>query len=237
METRFKTVRTDYQEMLKDQDHKRKFTQSNLSEEFKKRNFWISRETIGKLETGNPSAPVTKDVLLAYHTFFGVSSDWLLGISNTRYPSKKKGDISFISNYIGISEEAIKNLKNYSKIEKDIINLLIEDDTMLLVLFAIYNYFPDNFNEAEKTITDEVGYKFHRFMSMEIFQKVLDCAHNSKYLNIVFKVHAEKEKGKIIEGVSKILMDSVSRESYEEYKNTGKKYGYILPEWNENNET
>lgn len=84
METKFKTLRLEYQEDLKDKNHKQNFTQEDLSKEFEKIGYYISRQKIGKLEIGSSEVQITKEILLAYHDFFGVTTDWLLGISETR---------------------------------------------------------------------------------------------------------------------------------------------------------
>ena len=48
METKFKTLRLEYQEDLKDKNHKQNFTQEDLSKEFEKIGYYISRQKIGK---------------------------------------------------------------------------------------------------------------------------------------------------------------------------------------------
>lgn len=228
METRFKTIRLEYQELLRDKNHKSKFTQENLSKAFEDYGFYISREKIGKLETGDDGAAVTKDIILAYCKFFHVSADWLLGLSETRYT---EGDLFLASKATGLSENAVESLGKYSPIEKSILNLLIENGAIDLVLAAVYNYYPNFFDKTEKAISDEVGFKFNRFMSMELFQQFLDKVHlDQRFSNIMFEVHSKEYKAKLTNDIGHILAESLSEEGYEEYRRAGKKYGFNLPE-------
>ena len=186
METRFKTIRLEYQEKLKDQNHKLRFTQEDLADKFQEMGYaYINRLTINRIENNSPDAKVTKEILLAYHDFFGVTTDWLLGISETRY---EKGDISLASKAAGISEIAISRLQGFSQVEKAILNLLIENGSIHYVIAAVYDYYPNYFDKEEKAISDKVGYKFNRFLSMETLQKFLDFVHSDKkFFDIVFE--------------------------------------------------
>lgn len=229
METKFKTLRLEYQEDLKDKNHKQNFTQEDLSREFEKIGYYISRQKIGKLEIGSPEVQITKEILSAYHDFFGVTTDWLLGISETRY---EKGDLSLASKAAGISEIAISKLQDFSQVEKAILNLLIENGSIHYVIAAVYDYYPNYFDKEEKAISDKVGYKFNRFLSMETLQKFLDFVHSDKkFFDIVFESQSKDFENKTITATANILMKAMSPEEYENYKKAGKKYGYFLPDY------
>ena len=230
METRFKTIRLEYQEKLKDQNHRLKFTQEDLADEFQKIGYtYINRLTINRIENNSPDAKVTKEILLAYHDFFGVTIDWLLGISESRY---EKGDLSLASKAAGISEIAISRLQGFSQVEKAILNLLIENGSIHYVIAAVYDYYPNHFDKAEKAISDKVGYKFNRFLSMETLQKFLDFVHSDKrFFDIVFESQSKDFENKTIIATANILMETLSPEEYENYKKVGKKYGYLLPDY------
>lgn len=228
METRFKTLRLEYQDALKDQNHTAKFTQEDLSKSFEDMKFYISREKIGKLETGDHGVLISKEIIIAYCNFFHVSADWLLGLSETRYT---KGDISFASKTIGISEIAINKLKDFSLTEKSILNLLIENGAIHFVLTAVYDYFPNQFNESDRAIVDEVGFKFNRFLSMETLQKFLDYVHSDqRFSNIMFENQSKEFKNNITSNVAQILIENLSPEEYEKYRKAGKKHGFFFPE-------
>lgn len=82
-------------------------TQIQLAETTK-----IQRVTIAKYERGERAPSI--DNLLSFVDYFGVSSDYLLGLSNIK---SNNPDISSVCAYTGLSEEAVlslhKNLKNY----------------------------------------------------------------------------------------------------------------------------
>ena len=229
METKFKTLRLEYQEDLKDKNHKQNFTQEDLSKEFEKIGYYISRQKIGKLEIGSPEVQITKDILSAYHDFFGVTTDWLLDFSPARY---EKGDLSLASKTVGISEIAINRLQGFSQVEKAILNLLIENGSIHYVIAAVYDYYPNYFDKAEKAISDKVGFKFSRFLSMETLQKFLDFVHSDqRFFDIVFKSQSKDFENKTIIATANILMETMSPEEYEDYRKAGKKYGYLLPDY------
>lgn len=229
METKFKTLRLEYQEDLKDKNHKQNFTQEDLSKEFEKIGYYISRQKIGKLEIGSSEVQITKEILLAYHDFFGVTTDWLLGISETRY---EKGDLSLASKTAGISEIAIRKLQDFSQVEKAILNLLIENSSIHYVIAAVYDHYPNRFDQTGKNISDKVGYKFNRFLSMETLQKFLDFVHSDKkFFDIVFESQSKDFKNKTTTVTANILMETMSQEEYENYQKIGKKYGFFLPDY------
>ena len=85
METRFKTIRLEYQEKLKDQNHRLRFTQEDLADKFQEMGYtYINRLTINRIENNSPSSKVTKEILLSYNDFICVTTYWSLGISEIR---------------------------------------------------------------------------------------------------------------------------------------------------------
>ena len=85
--------------------------------------------TITKHYNGNRQ--VAPEFIIKYAQFFGVSSDYLLGLSNAESTDK---DIQFISKYTGLSDEAIEVLHFYKNFEKicPTINRLLESEMTIL---------------------------------------------------------------------------------------------------------
>lgn len=77
-------------------------TQIQLAETTK-----IQRVTIAKYERGERAPSI--DNLLAFVDYFGVSSDYLLGLSNIK---SNNPDISSACDYTGLSEDAILSIKD-----------------------------------------------------------------------------------------------------------------------------
>lgn len=65
-----------------------------------------SVSAVGNYENGNRTPDF--DRLIALADFFETTTDFLLGLTNT--PSTDR-DIAFISDYTGLSEEAVENLR------------------------------------------------------------------------------------------------------------------------------
>ncbi len=58
-------------------------TQSALCEELKKMDFYISRSTYSKYETG--SIEMTAETIILFARFFGTSADFILGITDFKF--------------------------------------------------------------------------------------------------------------------------------------------------------
>lgn len=73
--------------------------------------------------TGGLNAP-NVDKLVSIARYFGVSVDYLLGLSDAETDDK---DIQFICDYTGLSEEAVSNLHEYSNDSNILFNSFSED--------------------------------------------------------------------------------------------------------------
>lgn len=58
-------------------------TQSALCEELKNMNFYISRSTYSKYETGG--LEMTAEIIILFARFFGTSTDFILGINDLQF--------------------------------------------------------------------------------------------------------------------------------------------------------
>lgn len=222
METRFKTIRLNYQEKLKDKNHKAKFTQGDLSKKFAEMKFYISREKITKLETGHSEVTISKEILLAYSKFFNVSSDWLLGLSNTQFLT---GDIHNASKVTNLSEEALRKIKSYPVKSQNILNRIIENGSIEHIIKSIYTYIPDGFDATNKNITENIGYEFYRFLATRELQIFLDEVISDKRIfSLLYKEYEEDVLKKFAE-----LFYEDNPESYNELLKVGKRHGLDFP--------
>lgn len=118
-------------------DAKRMLTALELSEEFKSKGYYVSRDRIAALETKCNVIP-NRDDLEAYCQYFNTTSDYLLGIRDTKPIDE---NIAMINKVTGLSDEAIQILKGWNELKKkpidiiagyggadiDALNLLLED--------------------------------------------------------------------------------------------------------------
>lgn len=110
----------------------------------------ISNRTISMYETGNsePSA----DILAKLSIYFGVTTDYLIGITNSRNPANTN-----ISNVFNLSDEAIDILKNFPLTIaqnnglslSDILNALIINPRFTQLLKRILLYVSRNQSDWE----------------------------------------------------------------------------------------
>lgn len=128
MENRFKKLRIDELERRRDKNPKCElFTQERLSIELKKEcKYEISSSKIKKLESDTIGVKIDAPLLLAYSRFFNVSIDWLLHNADSQ---KIKGNTAIASKVTGLSDEAIKTLRNWKKSldEKERKNFLVRN--------------------------------------------------------------------------------------------------------------
>ncbi len=223
METRFKAIRLEYQEELRDKNHKAKFTQDDLEKEFADMGYYyITRTKITKLETGSPGVAINKEILLAYSKFFNVSSDWLLGLSNTQ---RFSGDIHNASKVTNLSEVAIQKIKSYPVKSQNIFNLIIENGSIEHIIKSIYTYIPDGFDATNKNITENIGYKFYRFLAIQELQTFLDKVISDKR---IFNLLYEEYEKDFLENLAEFFYKD-NPKSYNELRKIGKRHGLNFP--------
>ena len=95
--------------------------------------------TITKHYNGNRQ--VAPEFIIKYAQFFGVSSDYLLGLSNAESTDK---DIQFISKYTGLSDEAIEALNRFYKCAVSDYDEFDETDSILLTAIDTLNRLVEN---------------------------------------------------------------------------------------------
>ena len=117
-------------ERMEDLRNRRKLTLKEVSEKT-----GIDYSTLSRIENGNVKK-VGDDVLLKLARFFGVSTDFLLGITNV--PDKKNYTIE----ELGLTPEAARNLYT-GAIENRVINLLLVHPDFAALTNRIADYLDD----------------------------------------------------------------------------------------------
>ena len=100
----------------------------------------IDASRMGRIESGETKS-VGDDVILALAKAFGVSTDFLLGVSDD--PEPNNYDIK----NLGLSVEAAKNLY-MEKIDPDVLNLMMEDPRFGTLTYMISRYLHDVMTEG-----------------------------------------------------------------------------------------
>ena len=100
----------------------------------------IDASRMGRIESGETKS-VGDDVILALAKAFGVSTDFLLGVSDD--PEPNNYDIKDL----GLSIEAAKNLYT-EKIDPDVLNLMMEDPRFGTLTYMISRYLHDVMTEG-----------------------------------------------------------------------------------------
>ena len=117
-------------ERMEDLRNRRKLTLKELSEKT-----GVDYSTLSRIENGNVKK-VGDDVLLKLSAFFGVSTDFLLGITDV--PDKKNYTIE----ELGLTPEAARNLYA-GAVDNRVINLLLEHPDFAKLTNRIANYLDD----------------------------------------------------------------------------------------------
>jgi len=102
----------------------------------------IDASRMGRIESGETKS-VGDDVILALAKAFGVSTDFLLGVSDD--PEPNNYDIKDL----GLTIEAAKNLYT-EKIDPDVLNLMMEDPRFGTLTYMISRYLHDVMAEGYK---------------------------------------------------------------------------------------
>ena len=117
-------------------DSKPMMTALKLSEEFKVKGYYLSRNRITALENKSDVVP-NRDDLKAYCEYFHTTSDYLLGF--TSIPSRKNEDLEMIERITGLSYSSIKSLKILKRSNDiDILNFIMNDYFSFLSNINLY---------------------------------------------------------------------------------------------------
>ena len=110
----------------------------------------VTKSTISRIENGDS---VTDDIALTLAKYFGVSLDYLFGITDDPEP------INYDLKSLGLSTDAAKKLYT-GEVDADVVNLLIEHSLFGEFTRTISFYFSDimaKANAVQNTIYDEIS--------------------------------------------------------------------------------
>lgn len=173
-------------------------TQKELQKRFNDLHFNITQGEISRLESSVDIVP-KRYVLDAYKKLFNVTTDYLLGYSES------KKDIDFeklsISTHLGLTEKAINNIKQFDKEDLIILNYLLESKNFCYLLIPhIADLFCINSELSTKPFPKNLrndDYDFSLWNLSRIFTSLLDdmvYKRTSDYINSSNTAFAEKMK-------------------------------------------
>lgn len=130
-------------------------TQGELAQEFKKQGNPVSQSMISKIENSNLNPPTKSHTILkAYADYFNVTTDYLLGIRDTKQADE---NIAMVNKVTGLSEDAINTLiklksgKYYNQRKFDYalhtLNLILSNYENANLFEMIYHFLFGNYEE------------------------------------------------------------------------------------------
>lgn len=144
MDNRFKELRNEYNEQLKDKNPKAKlYSVEDMCREMKDAGFNVSSSKIKKIESNQYGVSIDAETLLAYKWKFDVSADWL--IDDTTHTRKIEGNIASASKVTGLSDATIKEIAELKPDYKIIFDKMISKYCFLLILSEIRNLLGYNY--------------------------------------------------------------------------------------------
>lgn len=182
MENRYKKIREDY-EFTKQGC---RLTMEELAEIFKKKGYsTLTYNAIRKIETDRRN--VSDYELKAYCEVFDTTADFLLGISNFKPIDE---DVAMISKVTGLSDISIDRLKQYTKLQRDVIDKLLSTKAMEKIIEAYIYRNSQYFQKIEivdsicgkRTASDKENSDFHFFQSVEMLKEALNLVSNDREL-------------------------------------------------------
>lgn len=208
MINRFKQLREEYNEQLKDKNPKAKlYSVEDMCEEMKDAGFTVSKAKIKKIESEQPDVSIDAKTLLAYKWKFGVSIDWL--IDNTVQTRRVEGNIASASKVIGLSDVAIEEISKLKPDYKMILDKMISNYCFLLVLPEIRNLLGYNSLKPHiKLLFDEKTYVKGAEIDQLLYDAVNDNAVAAFFNEIVIK--------RIKESIDNAMLDKDLQKYFEE---------------------
>lgn len=176
LDNRFKKLRDEYNEHLKDINPKAKlYSVEDMCEEMKSAGFKVSVSKIKKIESNQYGVTIDAETLLAYKWKFNVSTDWL--IDNTVSSRKLEGNIASASQILGLSDLTIEQIVKLKPEYKMILDKMIANYCLLHVLPDIRNLLGYNYLRPHlKLLFDE---KLKKNDGAEIDQYLHDAINDN----------------------------------------------------------
>ena len=154
----------------------------------------IDASRMGRIESGETKT-VGDDVILALAKAFGVSTDFLLGVSAD--PEPNNYDIKDL----GLTVEAAKNLYT-EKIDPDVLNLMMEDPRFGTLTYMISRYLHDVMTEGYRAQS-----KLYNMTATMITGMDLPGAHPAAEEILSYRPDVQTELALIENGFAAILKD------------------------------
>ena len=154
----------------------------------------IDASRMGRIESGETKS-VGDDVILALAKAFGVSTDFLLGLSDD--PEPNNYDIKDL----GLTVEAAKNLYT-EKIDPDVLNLMMEDPRFGTLTYMISRYLHDAMTEGYR-----VQSKLYNMTAVMITGMDLPGAQPAAEEILSYRPDVQTELALIENGFAAILKD------------------------------
>ena len=185
-------------------------TQLALSNEL-----YVKQQSVAQWEKGERD--LKSGMIIQIAKYFGVTTDYLLGLSE--YRTAQAADIGAVT---GLTEDSIANLKEISKEEYEIKNIVFDfiDDLLdykLLAHLAVrYNEYKKNHNnECGVNLLDEKGQFVDCIQANEIMSTLLQKAFNNF---ILFAVNKQTGNNDLLLSLSRIY----TRREFEKLKDDEK---------------
>ena len=118
----------------------------------------IDRTTYSRIENGSTKT-ISSDILIKLAELYGVSADYILGLSNT--PEKTYDDI----NTLGLSIEAAKNLGS-NTVDARVVNELLLNKKFAMVTKLLAAYYTAVANKTYESKNKALDYNYGLLMSM-----------------------------------------------------------------------
>lgn len=160
----------------------------------------IDRTTYGRIENGSTKT-ISSDILVKLAELYGVSADYILGLSNT--PEKTYDDI----NTLGLSIEAAKNLCS-NTVDARVVNELLLNKKFAMVTKLLAAYYTAVANKTYESKNKALDYNYGLLMSM-VSDGVLPGNTEMKKLAENIKAQKEPTTQAEIEKIKNTFMSAV----------------------------
>lgn len=150
----------------------------------------------------NGKRSVTMDFLKKYAQYFGVSSDYLLGLSDV--PTTDK-DLQFVCNYTGLNEDTIRWFRHSGKYITAFIEYLIRENLSLksdqfTIKFDDNSYYKIEIHELYDAIKQLRNIEEYKSKLKEIGKRLSKVDPNSnESIDLSYEIHELEDKKELAE--------------------------------------
>lgn len=191
---------------------KKGLTQAQLAETTQ-----IQRVTIAKYEIGERAPSI--DNLLSFVDFFGVSADYLLGLSEAE---NRNADKAKAAEYLGLSDKAVENLalKSNIPIYQTVLNEILENNKLLEYFDSLTEFTDETMSyRAEHDIFDILGgdktnliypsdkesIGYLRYKLSQLSEKIVDSCDAIKSSNLYIRL----KKSQAYRNINKLVLEGI----------------------------